>query len=211
VSDAAQGSDAWKLARAGHATASCFEDILAVSKTTGKALKARDDYIWRVATERLYGAPMEGPTSRSLEWGSELEPFARAAYELETGDVVVENGFILHPTIPWVGCSLDGMIGTDGTYESKCPKDSAVHMRTWANGMPEAHRAQIYGGLWISGRQFCMFCSFDPRATPEFQLYIERIERDDKYIAELSEKVQTFLADVGAKVALLMRCAKKAA
>ena len=191
-----QGTEEWLKQRLGCATASCFKDIMAVSKSTGKPLKAREDYLWRLATERLYGAPSEGFSSRSTDWGKSLEPFARQAYEVETGYVVDTVGFILHPCIEFCGASADGLVNDDGGIEIKCPKDKTMHMKTWYHGMPEEHMPQVQGNLWIHNRKWFDFISYDPRAAPDQRIYIERIERDDFYIEKLEYATLYFLEEV---------------
>ncbi|NHZ94627.1 lambda exonuclease family protein [Massilia sp. CCM 8734] len=194
-----QGTAEWLLERLGHASASRFADILAVS-AKGVPLKSREDYLMQLVTERLYKRPTESASSQAMQWGKESEPLARTAYEVETGVIVIESDFVKHPTIPFVGCSPDGLIGTKGGYESKCPANSAVHMATWRDGMPKAHVAQVQGCMWVVGREWWDFVSYDPRATPDFRLYIERIARNEKYIATLEAEVIKFLADVEAQI-----------
>src|SRR6267154_2614582 len=125
---AEQGTDEWHLDRSGCATASGFADIIAVSKKDGSPLKARNDYLWRLATERVYGSPTESINAKSMEWGKDLEPFARRAYEIEKGAIVDETGFIPHPTIEFCGGSPDGLVGIDGGIEIKCPKARRIPM-----------------------------------------------------------------------------------
>lgn len=206
---AEQGTPEWLKARAGFATGSCFQDIIAMSKPdkSGKSrpLKSRETYMWKLVAETLYGSPMESPNSQSMQWGKDVEPFAREAYEAETGYTVLEAGFLTRVSgLPRIGVSLDGLVGTDGTIEMKCPKDSVVHIQTWAYGMPEEHVAQVQGGLWVSGREWCDFISYDPRATPELRLYIQRVYRDEAFIMELSNHVTTFMAEVDAQVAAVL-------
>lgn len=191
-----QGSSAWLQDRCGCATASQFADIIAVSKSTGKPLKAREDYVWRLATDRVYQTPEEQISAKSLQWGTDLEPFARQRYEIQTGAVIVSSGFVPHPTIQWCGASPDGLIEVDGGIEVKCPKTRRVHMETWLNGMPEEHIPQVQGNIWISDRQWWDFISFDPRAPEDFQLYVQRVYRDDKYILALESHVVEFLGQV---------------
>lgn len=190
-----QRTEAWYKARAGCATASAFADVLAIKKN-GKPLKARTDYLWKVATERLYGTPTESISARALEWGKELEPFAIQAYEEERGVVVRPSGFVLHPQIAHCGGSPDGLCGEEGGIEIKCPKDRRVHMQTWHGGMPEEHKPQVQGNLWITGRKWFDFISYDPRAPKQYRLYIERICRDESYIANLKNAVCAFLSEV---------------
>lgn len=199
-----QGSPEWLNARLGHASASRFGDILAVSKT-GIPLKAREDYMMQLVTERLYGRPTDSASSQAMQWGKDSEPLARAAYEIETGVIVTESDFVKHPTIPFVGCSPDGLIGPYGGYESKCPATSRIHVMTWRDGMPKEHIAQVQGCMFVTGRAWWSFVSYDPRASEPYRLYVERIERDDKYIAALECAVVAFLADVEAQLDLLTK------
>jgi putative phage-type endonuclease len=195
-----QRTEQWHADRCGHATASSFCEILAVSKTTGKPLKAREDYLMRLVTERLTGQQDNNVDSFAMKWGRDVEPFARAAFEAETGLIVAESPFVRHPTIEWVGCSPDGLVGIDAGYESKCPKNSTVHLETIKNGMPAEHKAQVQGCMWVTGRKNWWFVSFDPRMPEHLRLYYELIQRDDKYIAELEAKVVGFLQQVDEQI-----------
>lgn len=191
-----QGTEEWLAERAGCATASAFCDIIAVSKSNGKPLKAREDYMWKLATERIYGTPTEAFSAKSTDWGKELEPFARQAYEIETGSLVMPSGFILHPSIAYCGASPDGLIGKNGGIEIKCPKDRRIHMQTWRYGMPIDHLPQVQGNIWINGRDWFDFISYDPRAPEEFRLFVKRVWRNEIYIKVLESHVVDFLEEV---------------
>lgn len=198
-----QGSESWLRDRAGSATASCFADIMAVSKRDGKPLKAREDYLMRLVVERITGEPTESASSFAMAWGTDAEPFARAEYELVTGSIVTEVGFIKHPKHKWVGASSDGRVGARGGVEIKCPHNSAIHLMTWADGMPEHHLPQVMGQMWVLNLDWIDFCSYDPRMQTggeHLKLYRQRIERDPKYIVNLEEQVLQFLAEVQVKV-----------
>lgn len=192
--NAPQQTADWLKARAGHATASRFKDVLAKIKTGEAATRAK--YRIQLVTERLTGLPVEGFKNNAMAWGTEREPEARMAYEVETGQIVQEFGFILHPDVQWVGASPDGFVGADGMVEIKCPYESTVHVMTLTDGMPTEHTAQIQGNLWVNGRKWCDFVSYDPRMPEGLQVYRQRIERDDKYIAKLAEEIQDFLLGV---------------
>ncbi len=198
-----QGSAEWLAARAGHCTASRFKDVLAKIKT-GEAASRRN-YRIQLVTERLTGRPCDSFTNAAMEWGTSTEPFARAAYESARTLMVDETGFLKHPTVPFVGASPDGLVGDDGGVEIKCPHQSTVHVETWESGMPTEHRAQVQGTLWVTGRQWWDYISFDPRMPAHLQLYIERVKRDDAYIATLHDEVKRFLAEVDAMTARLGR------
>ena len=184
-----QGSPEWLAERAGKWCGSKFVATLARNKRTGEKLKSYHDLIWQVVTERMTGQPIEGPGGYALQWGSEVEDFAREAFELETGLAVQRVGFLTHPDFPLVGASPDGLIGGDGGLEIKCPRDSRVHLERFLSGVPEEYVPQIQGGMWVTGRKWWKFVSYDPRMPESHQLLIINVPRDDAYIANLLEAV----------------------
>lgn len=186
---AEQGSEAWRAARAGSATASRFADILGTPT-------ARDTYLQELVSDRLTGEPAPDITARSLAWGKGNEAFARADYCIQTGEVVREVGFAPHPTIAWVGASSDGLVDPRGGVEIKSPHNRNVQHLTWRKGMPKEHRPQVQGNMWVLDLDWIDFISFDPRYPKEARLYVERIVRDDAYIAKLETSVKLFVAQV---------------
>lgn len=193
----AQGSAEWLFARVGHCTASKFGSVMAKLKS-GKPAKERDDYLWQLVIERLTGQPSDNFVSAAMQRGTDTEPRARMAYEARTGALVEETGFAHHPEIELVGASCDGLIGTDGMIEIKCPWNSAIHLRTVLDGMPEEHAAQVQGCLWVTGRAWADFISYDDRMPEPLDLYVQRIRRDEAYIEALDAEVRAFLVSVEA-------------
>jgi putative phage-type endonuclease len=204
--NAPQGSEAWFSARAGHCTASRFADVLATVKA-GEAATRRN-YRWQLVTERLTGIPADSYQNTAMAWGIEQEPFAREAYEIETGDTVEEVGFIVHPKIPLVGASPDGRISKRRGLEIKCPYQSVVHVQTLSGGMPSEHVAQVQGGMWVCELDEWVFVSFDPRMPEKLRLYIEVVKRDNAYIERLEKSVIQFNAEVEQCYQQLMRAAE---
>lgn len=184
-----QRTAAWLQERAGKFTGSRLVDVLARNKKTGEPLKAYWDLIWSVAVERLTGQPIDGPSGFALQWGADVEPFAREAIEIETGLVVAESGFIVHPKHEFVGASPDGLIGDDGGLEMKCPKSSVVHLERYLSGVPDEYRPQIQGCMWVTGRAWWIFASYDPRMPESHRLLTIKVKRDDAYIATLEAAV----------------------
>ncbi len=186
---AEQGSDAWLKERAGKFTGSKFVDVMARNKKTGEPLKCYWDMIWQVVVERMTGLPVDGISSYSLQWGTDVEPFAREAYELETGNIVTPAGFITHADFPFAGASPDGLIGDDKGIEMKCPKNSIVHLERFMSGVPPEYQPQIQGCMWVTGRQQWDFVSFDPRMPESHRLLIIAVARDDEFIRQLESAV----------------------
>lgn len=182
------------------ATASCFADVLATIKSGGEAASRRN-YRAQLIAERLTGVPADSYVSAEMKWGTEQEPFARIAYEAVTGNVVQQVAFIRHETLA-AGASPDGLIGLDGQLELKCP-NTATHIDALLKGIDPGHVPQIQGNLWMSGRKWADFVSYDPRMPERMQLYVQRVARDDKYIDKLEAEVRKFLAEVDETIAKL--------
>jgi hypothetical protein len=206
----------WYAARLGKATASRFKDAIATKKQTekqkkdnlpGDPMQTQLDYLTELVVERLTQAPIQRYTTAAMTWGTEQEPAARAAYERITGRIVEETGFVCHDTL-MAGCSPDGLIDWDGLIEIKCPFNTANHIETLLNGMPAEHIPQVQGQMWITGREWCDFVSYDPRMPAELQLHVQRIQRDEAFIADLERRVTSFLAEVGTQVEALRRLAE---
>lgn len=186
---AEQGSQEWLEERAGKWTGSKFADLFAFSKKDGKPLKAYEDLVWRVVVERMTGMSTASVNAPALQWGRDVEPFAREAYELETGNLVIESGFLTHPQYPFVGASPDGLIGMNKGLEMKCPKDPAIHLGRFLTGLPQEYVPQIQGCMWVTGRSTWDFVSYDPRMPESHRLLLITVERDDGYIQKLEEAV----------------------
>ena len=184
-----QGTPEWHAARAGKFTGSKFIDAIARNKKTGEKLKSWDDLVWEVAVERLTGVQDEGFDSYATRWGTEVEPFAREAYELATGHFVEQVAFVDHPLHPFVGVSPDGLIGDDGGLEMKAPKNSQIHLQRFDTGMPDEFIPQVQGCMWVTGRKWWDFVSYDPRMPEKLRMLRLTIKRDDAYIARLEASV----------------------
>jgi hypothetical protein len=217
-----QNTPEWYAARAGKITMSRAPDVLAFDEGGGvwksgprkgqtkpaKSLKARLDYVDNIVAEIVTGVPKESVRARPLDWGHDVEGAARAAYEAETGYVVEPGGFVIHRDIPYVGCSPDGLIGTDGQTQLKCPFTSEVHLRTLRDGMSAEHIPQVQGELFVTGRKWSDFVSFDPRMPEHLRLYRFRVERDEIFIRKLRDacismwiEVQEFLEALNQRAA----------
>ena len=196
-----QGSDEWLAARAGRVTASRVADLMARTKTGWGASRA--NYMAELVAERLTGTPAARFTNDAMRWGTDTEPMARETYAFAHDVEIEETGLVMHPTIADFGASPDGLIGTDGLIEIKCPQ-TATHIDTLLSGsVPEKYRTQMQAQMACTERAWVDFVSFDPRMPAEMQMWVHRVERDDKAIAEMEAAVTEFLAELEAKVGAL--------
>lgn len=193
-----QGSPEWFAARLGKVTASRVSDVIAKTKTGWGA--SRINYLAELVAERLTGASADKFSNAAMQWGTEQEPEARAAYEFRVGADVVQVGFVPHPIIPMTGASPDGLVGDEGLVEIKAP-NTATHIDTLiSQTIPGKYVTQMLWQMACTGRQWCDFISYDPRLPPSMRLFVKRLVRDDARIAELERDVSEFLAEVEQKV-----------
>ena len=190
-----QGSDEWKQARLGHVTASNMAEVMSKGKGTAEAV-GRYKYKVRLVAERLTMTAGESYTNAAMQWGIEQEQFACIAYEAQKETFVDKIGFVLHPDIKWLGVSPDRIVGNEGLIEVKCPNTTTHLDYLFENKVPAEYYKQIQCQLWVTGRQWCDFVSYDPRLPKRNQLLIVRTERDEKLIAEMKTETEKFLAEV---------------
>jgi putative phage-type endonuclease len=193
-----QRSAEWFAARCGKVTASRVADIIAKTKSGPSA--SRENYLAQLVCERMTSKPAESYSNAAMQWGTETEPFARAAYE-STKDVLVEEvGFVAHPSIEGAGASPDGLVGLFGLVEIKCP-NTATHIQTLLDQkVPEKYNTQMQWQMACTSRQWCDFVSFDPRMDEGLQLFIKRVEYDPIYVSQLEKEVIFFLMEVEEKI-----------
>jgi hypothetical protein len=183
-----QGSEGWLLAKAGRFSASTAKDLMATI-ASGKPATSRANLITKLAVERITGQPIQGFVSDDMRRGTELEPFARAAYEADTGRLVQTVGFALHDDYDFAGASMDGLVG-DGLVEFKCPAAQDKHYQAIMNGThAEEYAAQIAFQQWIAAAPWTDAVSFDPRFPDGLQLAIVRVPRDDGRIGDIKVAV----------------------
>ena len=191
----------WFAQRAGKVTASRVSDVLAKTKTGYSASRA--NYMAQLVAERLTGQPAESFSNAAMQWGTDTEPFARAAYEVQQGVMVDEVGFVAHPSIEWSGASPDGLVAHNGLVEIKCPI-TATHIEYLKAGkVPSKYQPQMAWQLLCTNRKWCDFASFDPRMPDYLQLFVVRFAPEDIYLAEIEAEVKKFLDEVASDVALL--------
>lgn len=196
-----QGSEDWFKARLGKVTASRVADVIAKTKSGWGA--SRQNYMAQLIAERLTGTVAESFTSAAMQHGVETEPQARAAYEFFQDETVEQVGLVPHPSIQMSAASPDGLVGDDGMVEIKCP-NTAMHIDTLLGGtVPSKYETQMQWQMACTGRKWVDFVSYDPRLPANLSLFVARVPRDDKRIAELETLVREFLGEVDAKVAAL--------
>ena len=196
-----QGTPEWFAARLGNVTASRVADVIAKTKSGYSA--SRDNYMAQLICERMTNTVAESFSSAAMQWGTETEPLARAAYESVADVLVDEVGYVQHPSIERAGASPDGLVGADGLLEIKCP-NTATHIDTLlSNQVPTKYITQMQWQMACTKRAWCDFVSFDPRLPNGLQMFVKRVEFDTEYAATLEAEVIKFLAELDTKISKL--------
>lgn len=192
-----QRTDEWFKERLGKVTASRISDVMAKTKTGYGA--GRKNYMAQLLVERLTGLQQESYSNAAMQWGVNTEEEARNAYAFFTGNSVDECGFIPHPTIPQSGASPDGLVGSDGLVEIKCP-NSAQHIETLLGSeLEDKYIKQMQWQMRCTDRKWCDFVSYDPRLPGDLQMKIQRVERDDAALVLIEAEVLDFLGELEKK------------
>lgn len=200
-----QRTEAWRMARVAHVTASRVGDIVKTINN-GKSYSAkRGRYLDEIVAERITGKPQDWKEVRSLTERAEMEPAARECYSFYTDNDVELVGFIQHPSIKFAGASPDGVVGKPGMIEIKC-LDSGNHLKLFAgdDSVMLEYLPQVHFGMACTGRKWCDFVAFNPTMPEDLKLFRHRVLRDEAVIAMLENAVREFLAEADAKVAALL-------
>ncbi|MFU3489286.1 lambda exonuclease family protein [Pseudomonas aeruginosa] len=193
-----QQTDDWFAQRLGKVTASKVKDVMAKGRG-GAPSATRQNYMMQLLCERLTGKRDEGYMNAAMQRGNDLEPIARAAYEMYEDCEVVEVGLILHPSIDGFGASPDGVIllekGRRG-LEIKCP-NTAQHIAVIQSGKHDTqYEWQMLAQMACAELESVDFVSFDDRLPEELQYVCFRYHRDEARIREMEAEVMAFLEEL---------------
>jgi hypothetical protein len=166
VIDCLQGSPEWFEARRGIPTASEFHRIITAKKMEFSS--AATDYIAELVAERLSGLPPLGyhlRRSLMMDHGLQTEEEARRWFELDRECTVERVGFCVSDDGK-CGCSPDGLIGSEGGLELKCPSGKTQVKWLLGGTLPDDYKAQVHGCLLVTGRPWWDFVSYHPGLAP---------------------------------------------
>lgn len=184
-----QGSPEWLAERRGAITGSRFK-VCRDRLKNGALSAAADLYAMDVARERLGGTAEGVYVNAAMRFGTEQEPFARAAYEARTGYLVDAAGFICTDDRKF-GCSVDGLVDDDGMIEVKTMVSSKTLFKAVVDRDISEYIDQVNGGMWLLGREWCDVILWAPD-LPHQQLTVIRINRDDDSMNELEADLLSF-------------------
>jgi hypothetical protein len=195
IIDCEQGSPEWFAARMGIPTSSS-SPASCITKGRGEngESRARDLYMRKLAGELLTGEPMVSYRTPTWSAGSCRRMKRATSMRLMKGVDPERVGFIRNGN---AGCSPDSLIDKNGGLEIKCALPHVQIERIEKDQLPPEHKAQVQGNLWLAEREYWDFTSYSPRLP----LFVTRVYRDEKYIADLAKAVDQFNEELAALVA----------
>lgn len=166
-------------------------------KKDGSPSAERDRLLKELLVERVTGISFRRYVTPAMEWGTLMEPEAKMAYEVATGNICIPCGYYDHPSIDMLGATPDALIAPDGLAEFKAPT-TVTHIEYVLSGVvPPAYVPQMSLQLLCTGRRFCDFASYDPRIRePSRRLFIRRFEPTADELAVVEQAAVRFLADL---------------
>jgi YqaJ-like viral recombinase domain len=187
-----QGSDAWLRIRLGKPTASCFDKIIQPKEWEPTKGKTRLGYQIFLLTELLLDMPLSGVTTAAMEHGKEYEDSARAAYEMMTGQDVIECGFVTDDAMTY-GASPDNFVGEEGSLELKAPFKPEVHVSYLMNpdSLLAEYWTQTQGQLFVTERKWTDLISYF-RGLPLVKV---RVFPHAEFQQKLAVAVRSFCAE----------------
>ena len=111
--------------------------------------------------------------SDATRWGTTHESDGVAAYAAHTGNAVQKAGLRVHPSCPWLAGAPDGIIGTEGLLEVKCPFWFKADGTRLHRTISASYYMQIQLCLEICARKWCDFVSWTPEGN-----VVYRVTRD---------------------------------
>lgn len=191
-----QGSDLWLMSRCGALTASRFAEACEMTKK-GESEKRRKLKL-ELLSERLTKTVTPHFINQAMKDGTEREPLARDIYQIITEQTVEQCGFALHPNIDYLGASPDGLVGTDGLIEIKCPTAVTYLTHIIAGVIPEMYIPQMTLQLLVTQRKWCDIVIYHPSFPEEKDIFIRRFVPTAGQLSEAEDKALLFLAEVDA-------------
>jgi len=187
----------WWTLRLGTPSASSIDNVVT---NTGKksAGAARKTYLCGLVAERLTRTVEMNHSTPAMERGSNLEPKARAWYEIDAGRDVLEVGFIFRDEKKDCGCSPDGICADRG-LELKCPMRKQMINILLGEDVPTGYLGQCQFSMWVTGLPAWDFAVYTPE--PEIPNRRWTIERDEKMMQAYTDYVPAFIAEIGEAVA----------
>jgi predicted phage-related endonuclease len=191
-----QGSDEWRELRCGMLTASEMKLIMTPTLKPANNDKSRS-HLYELLAQRITGYVEPSYISDDMMRGQGDEVRARQLYA-EKYAPVEEVGFVTREVAMGVtiGCSPDGLVGSDGMIECKSRRQKYQVQTALdiGSGIPEEYRLQVQTALLVTDRQWCDFVSYSG-GLPMIvrRVYVDTATREA--VIKAAEKLESDMRD----------------
>lgn len=210
-----QHSAEWYAARTGIVPGSRVADSMAkLSRASKNGVKgdyasAHWDLVRELAWERITGACADHYVSKPMEIGTQYEGEARVEFWMRYGAEVEQTGFILHPTMDYLGASPDGYVIENGIcipLELKVPLPKTHEQYLEDDVVPAEYVPQLMTQMLCMDRApygyFASYCPPDifPEMPDEFRMFRKRLEADQTMFDAIEEAATVTMQHVAERM-----------
>lgn len=195
-----QGSDEWFDMRCGLLTASEMKLVITPTLKIANNDKTRS-HVYEIASQRVNRYVEPTYVSDEMMRGHEEEVLAKIAYSLNYEEVS-DVGFVTNDEFGFMmGCSPDGLVGTEGMVEIKSRKQKFQFETILSRGVPKNPKLdcmlQIQTSLLVTGRKWCDFITYSGGMPMMTVRVLPNLEMQEKIL----EAARAFEEKVGEKIA----------
>ena len=172
--DMEQGTDEWLTARLGIVTASEINNLVTPTGklASGKKVQA---YACEIASQRVNMRIEDSFESYAMMKGHFHEGYARDAYN-DNYEAVEECGFIVAEFDDFkIGCSPDGLVGTNGGIEIKSREAKFQVGTILEDEVPAEYMNQCQTFLLVTNRKWIDFVQY----SSGMPMFVKRVLPDD--------------------------------
>lgn len=196
--DLVQGSDEWLRARCGLITASEVKLLLTPTLKRADNDKSRA-HLWELAAQRISNHVEPVYVTDDMLRGHEEEFYARQLYAEKIAPVE-EVGFVTNDGFGFtLGCSPDGIVGSDGLIEIKSRRQKyqvQTIVEHWREGTPPSdYILQVQAAMLVTDRAWCDLISYSG-GLPMIPMRIERDPKIGAAIIEACAAAETKIAEI---------------
>lgn len=196
-----QGTEAWLQARCGLITASEMKLLVTPTMKVADNDKVRA-HLWELLAQRVTRYIEPRYINDDMMRGIESEPIAREIYaeQVAIDESVEQVGFITNDTWGYtIGYSPDALVGNDGLWECKAPRQKTQTETIVSGEVPADHVLQLQTGLLVSGRKWIDFSSYHGgmymptyRVYPDEAIQAAILEATALFESRLREKLEVY-------------------
>lgn len=186
--------------RDGVVTLASMEDWLTARRTIIGASESpsilgcgyADEGPWTIWAKKT-GQMEDKPDNELLWYGRKMQPLTLERFTIETGFEVQDLGeFTIqrHPNLPWLGATLDGLADTpEGPAVVEAKNIGHYGMKEWKAAEPPLRvQVQVQHQLAATGLNI----GYAAATVGGNKLHFRRVDRDDRFIAVLIERLEEF-------------------